>query len=221
MSIISEKPLLEPLVAFVERVSSQDEIFSLKEEALIAKHTLTFFNPIVAKHIDKINSILRKDKLSSEDNKNLVVLQNSLREIGDTLNDTLKKVSSIVKAAAEIEDMKASRVDGIQLLHALRQIPKIIAAIVESLVETVIAEIEQAVVSSVDDKTYLRILQKSDYLGKSRTMTVAAVVAETVENLNARLEVISMPIRSVDANPAASDNAVTLDQVKGMINTVP
>jgi hypothetical protein len=223
VSIVAEKPLLEPLVAFVERVSSQDEIFSLKQEALLAKHTLTFFNPLIQKHIEKINGLLQKEKLSSEESKSLLYLQNNLKELGDSLNETLKKVSYIVRTATEIEDLKASRVDGIQLLHALRQIPGIISGVLEMLINDVISDIDTVVSRNVDNKTYLKILRESEYLGKTSPLAVAKKVTDTVKIITARLEVVSMPInhRHEMMNNDSKVEAVEENRIRDMIDTVP
>lgn len=211
---------LEPLVSFVERVSSQDDIFSLRDEALAAKHTITFFNPLIEKHIVLINSLLEKPDLSVDQQKKLSALQLSLTNIGNQLNAALRQVAYIVKNATEIEDLKVSRLDGVQLLHAIRQIPLIISDALENLLFEVLRDVERVISENVSAEQYVKIVQQCPYFGKTSQFSVTSRIGAVLEEVNGKLEMVSI-VEGRENKIEASNSGVEESRVAGMLATVP
>jgi len=130
--------------AKMDSQNGEDPVLCLRDEALAVKHTLTTFHTMVDKSIKEYNQIVamaarvENTNYPDEDQKKVdqqkldasekAKLQ-SLLLIQQQMREAVVEVAKIVKAAAEVESIKATRFDSLQLLQLLQQIPLLVTDI--------------------------------------------------------------------------------------------
>ena len=132
-----EKAGLISLVEFARQaeMDQDDSVYSLRDEAVTVKHTLTTFNHVVGKEIAEYNQILEakriadtsgadpekvkaaKEKISKSEKSKLV----TLLALQSQMRTAVTEVAKIVKIAAEVEAIKSTRFDSLRLLQLPHQ----------------------------------------------------------------------------------------------------
>ena len=214
---------LTPLSQYITQARSKDldEQLCLLDEIAACRGMLPIYHQQIDKFVTQFNDLTAKDPHDKEAARTLVILTN----LSNQLLEATSKFSRVVKSGAEIELIRATRLDSVQLLHVLSQIPQIISSIVEITLSRVIEEIRTAVEShpGIPDSSIKEIQNKIPYFSRTSKVEIASRVNEVVESLDSRLKTLSVPHdRAIFTDGADGNHAsVTEEQVAGMISCVP
>jgi len=136
----------ESLVEFLAACSSQpdEEFFRAREECSLARYALR----------DKMNSYCAlKDSIkaiSTRDPDKAINLLSHLDAHAERMISTVDKLVSILKKASEIEIISSTKFDGVQLYHAIQQLPAIISNILDDNPDS--ADISSLLSEALKDK---------------------------------------------------------------------
>ena len=138
-SVSPETTRITPLAEYISQATKKDveEQLSLLEEIAACRGMLQVYRPVVDRSINRFNELIKKDP----NDKNAAKILAALTAIGSQMLEATSKFSRVVKAGAEIELIRATRLDAVQLMHILSQIPDLIAASAIERIETVIQDL--------------------------------------------------------------------------------
>lgn len=188
---------LTPLFEFAQQLLSEansddNNLYSLRQECALAKASL--HNTITI--IDSIGRSI------SQPAKALALSQ--------TVREALLEVAKITKMAVEVESLKTSRLDIIQLLHILRQIPALVQSLIEEHYISLLLQLRTDIIRKYGSCPF-------EYLSETALL---AHLAEFTEKLNSRITTLKLihPQGCLDMQPQM---AIPYDQVKEMLGSVP
>lgn len=224
-----EKATVKSLYEFAQQISlaangEDDGVLSLRDECVMVKHSLSVLNIAV----DKCVNAYKKDS-SSQNLARLISLQ-------ETVRSAVQEVARVIKLATEVEAIKSSRFDSLQLLSLLEQIPALLTEIIHEqisefingMVDTVLAEL------SANSEIKKAVSRCHPCLNKEEAMREPAInelVRSITEELNSRLRDLRVVCNkdmgfgtsntNSSANGLAVDPAIIQRQVLNMQNSVP
>jgi hypothetical protein len=182
------------------------EFYKAQHECTLARYALR----------DKVTvySTLRDflQKQATSNPKEAFLLLGKLDIAADKMIQTVEKVVTLLKKAAEIDILTSTRFDGIQLYYIVQQIPTIIVTLITSILETQCVLFCDSITE--DEEVRKRVREHIPVFAAS----VAKEIAERLaEELQSKLKVLNNTVDAV--NPAAKP--VEEDRVAGMLETVP
>ena len=173
---------------------SDEDLYSLKNECAMAKASL--HNTISI--IDDIGK-----SLSSQSHAKALALAATIRE-------ALLEVSKITKMAVEVESLKSSRLDIVQLIHLLRQIPSLVRVLIQEHYINLLLKVRQDIINTYGKCPF-------DYLSEASIMTQ---LDNFVNELNSKITTLKV-IHTQGCFDMQPHEAVPYEQVKEMIRSVP
>lgn len=140
-----QKSTVTTLYEFASQVAStannaDDGIICLRDEALLVKHGLSTLRAVVDRKIEDYRKAVEEEAGTGQ-----TKLQNSelarLLSLQETVRKAVQEVAKVIKMAAEVEAIKSSRFDSLQLLTLLEQVPVLIVEILTEHITSLIDEI--------------------------------------------------------------------------------
>jgi hypothetical protein len=206
--------------------NGDNEFYLAQQECTLARYALR--DRVLV--YDTLKEFLQKQ--AKENPKEAFLLLSKLDVAADKLVQTVERVVSLLKKAAEIDILSSTRFDGVQLFHVVQQIPVIIVSLLTAVLEVQLELFSDSIFSSILEElgTASKLngqagkLEKIQKQIKEHIPVFAASVAKEVgerlsEELQSKLKVVT--INNGEGGSGNSAAAVTLDQVNGMVSSVP
>ena len=137
-----------------------------------------------------------------------------LLSFSDKIRKNTREVVEILKKASEIEAILANKVDSLQLLVILEQLPRLLSKVVEDTLKHIIEDIVGYL--SVCEKDEI---SKHPFLGKLRAHEIANATSFIVSEMNAAIRELRVP-GVVDPASVESEKTVIMEQVRDMMLSV-
>ena len=188
------------------------EFYKAQHECTLARYALRDKTTIYTTLRDFLN------KQAADNPKEAFLLLGKLDLAADKMIQTVEKVVSLLKKAAEIDILTATRFDGIQLYHIVQQIPTIIVTLITDTLtiqcELFLESILSVIPHNATDQHILTIRENIPVFAASVAKEIADKLALELQN----------KVRVVSPSTSTSDNSsvgIEHDRVKEMLGTVP
>jgi hypothetical protein len=202
---------LQGLFDYIEENILVDDIFDPKEELLACKHTLK------ATQIMYDGILQRVKQDPSQSNLQLWMTY------GDRLREEIKEYIDVLKKAAETNAITAAKLDSVQVLALLAQVPKIISSYLEKGLEQIFDDIRNHAVSSIPSslhsEKWFSDLMSHEYLNHNRVETVNSYVVNVRAALQRQIREVRVP--GTTTGVPSSTAPVTAEEVAVLMGTVP
>lgn len=236
LSALMDVPAVSSITDFIENnrelLSSKDKSTSLKGEIALNKYVQTFFIPVINSLVARIKALLADkdgaEGLSKEERLVYNSYHSQLLKLGEKLQETTTKTARLVKYAVEVEAVKSSRLDSIELLGLLQQIPALVTTTLEAALIQVIDEIQREVEGNFVSEAHIRDLHsRCKYFGRLRDLAVSEVLEGVMSQLNDKLSEVRI---DKSGSGKAGVSGVSMEELKrkevlgemnSMLDTVP
>ena len=219
---------LIPLTVFVENsLKNPESIYSLSKEIAKAKFSLMPHEHMIGKTIYALNKLQESEYQTKEDRAKCQKLEALLLAQTESLTEQIAKVARVAKLGVEIEAIQSSRLDSVQLLTVLRQVPLLVQDVLEASLISLLEEIKKDLLSipEIDNALAAKIL-KTKWFGRLQKIEISRLLNGILEELNTTLMKARVPLTengqvAPNGLESGGNGSVTEAQFKEMMRAVP
>lgn len=208
------------LFEYIEKNLTTDNTYEAKSEILAARHSLIAHRLAYDGCIQKVQELNRAGTPIPQEYLNLLLIAS------DKLRSDVKEFVSILKTVAEVDILASSKMDAVQVLALLSQVPVIISEYLTDALTNLSDDFKKHITASVPaefhNSPWFADLTSYAFIGnESSEMAIAELVVHITSNLHNRIKELNVPGSNTSEEASARDKAVMIEEVTVMRNCVP